>query len=77
MSETVSEKSKALYLCGVYMTPGGSDLQSTENVCTHLVHCLEKLPQKEEVFIMGDLIVTCFQSMLFLPKLKTYAPLFL
>ena len=29
-------------------------LQSTENVCTHLVRCLEKLPQKEEVFIMGD-----------------------
>ena len=48
------KKSKPLYLCGVYRPPGGSDLQSTENVCTHLVSCIEKLPQKEEVFIMGD-----------------------
>ena len=38
------KKSKALYLCGVYWPPGGSDLQSTENVCTHLVHCFEKFP---------------------------------
>ena len=48
------KKSKPLYLCGVYGPPGGSDLQSTENVCTHLARCLGKLPQKEEVFIMGD-----------------------
>ena len=47
------KKSKPLYLCGVYRPPGGSDLQSTENVCTHLVRCIEKLPRKK-VFIMGD-----------------------
>ena len=48
------KKSKPLYLCGVYRPAGGSDLQSTENICTRLFRCLEKLPQKEEVFITGD-----------------------
>ena len=49
-------------------TPGGSDLQITGNVRTHLVRCLEKLPQKEEVFIMGDF--NC--NMRLSPKIKDF-----
>ena len=71
------KKSKPLYLCGVYKPPGGSDFQSTENVCTHLVRCIQKLPRKKKFLLCGILSVTCFQSMLCLPKLKTYAQVFL
>ena len=75
--ELCLKKSKPLYLCGVYRPPGGGDLQNTANACTHLVHCPEKLPRKKKFLLWGILIVTCFQSMLFFPKLKTYSPLFL
>ena len=45
-------------------------MQSTENVCTHLVRCLEKLPQKEEVFIMGDFNCNILSNYAFSSKIK-------
>jgi exonuclease III len=48
------KKSKPIYLCGVYRPPGGSDLLSTENLCTHFNDCFSKLPKQNETFILGD-----------------------
>ncbi|XP_057295887.1 uncharacterized protein LOC130624320 [Hydractinia symbiolongicarpus] len=48
------KKTKPIYVCGVYRPPGGSDLQSTENLCTHFKQCFNKFPKEKEVFILGD-----------------------
>ena len=53
-------KTKPIFLSVVYRPPcNGSDLDSTENLCAYLKQCEKQLPRSNQVFICGDLIVTC------------------
>ena len=49
------KKSKPLFIAGVYRPPSrGSQLESTENICTYLTNSIRKLPDQGEFFILGD-----------------------
>ena len=49
------KKTKPIFFAVVYRPPSkSSDLDNTDQLCTYLEQCVQKLPQQNEVFICGD-----------------------